>query len=497
MTGKKPTQAQFWATFSSFRHKAESIAQSDIANLSNTLNSKAEKSQFDAHMTDPNAHAESIGGKLDKASYPGNAEDLDRRIAAVEMPDRVLKYGTITMTGLNLSIAANAFAWVLYRNQFLNPPAFSSPISAATAGKYRNNIVVGNQVGTYEIVQGNEASTGGAAAEPPVPPGTIKVGYFLVFGSTIADSGNSDDSDPFAGEIRFPAYPNTRNDGQLPTNKILSTDANGFLKLYTIATSPPPYMEVLIPESTLPSTTTNFTIKGAFFTPSMTVSIVGQTINYLTFLSDNLIKVNVTTGAVEGNFAVTLNNGLSSTYPSALLIVLGDVYIPKTSEWISLTGTPNVETDGEFHLSTYASPCSAVWNKTIDGTKKIGIEFSPARTPFNTAFSHDYSEQYFEFTDLVNGNVYKIGTRLESGDYWSMTFYKNGVAIGLSIAITNNVGGNPQPLYKVMMYSGNIYFFSDNVLKYTVNGEMGNAMTMKVRVQYYDYVKIKYIEYAS
>ncbi|MBS7234165.1 hypothetical protein KHA90_24490, partial [Flavobacterium psychroterrae] len=172
MTGKKPTQAQFWATFSSFRHKAEAIAQSDIANLSQTLNAKAEKSQFDAHLTDPNAHAESIGGKLDKAGYPGNAEDLDRRIAAVEMPDRVLKYGTITMTGLNLSIAANAFAWVLYRNQFLNPPAFSSAITAATAGKYRNNIVVGNQVGTYEIIQGDEASTGGAAAEPPVPPGT-------------------------------------------------------------------------------------------------------------------------------------------------------------------------------------------------------------------------------------------------------------------------------------------------------------------------------------
>lgn len=56
MTGKKPTQAQFWATFGSFRLKGDSIPQSDITNLSNTLNAKAEKSQFDAHKVDPNAH---------------------------------------------------------------------------------------------------------------------------------------------------------------------------------------------------------------------------------------------------------------------------------------------------------------------------------------------------------------------------------------------------------------------------------------------------------
>ncbi len=56
MTGKKPTQAQFWASWGSFWIKGETIPQSAISNLSSTLNAKAEKSQFDAHKTANDAH---------------------------------------------------------------------------------------------------------------------------------------------------------------------------------------------------------------------------------------------------------------------------------------------------------------------------------------------------------------------------------------------------------------------------------------------------------
>ncbi|UWY28791.1 hypothetical protein N4T20_02450 [Flavobacterium sp. TR2] len=59
-TGKKPTQAQFWATLTSFWHKDEMIPQSSINGLTSVLNAKAEKSQFEVHKTDPNAHANLI-----------------------------------------------------------------------------------------------------------------------------------------------------------------------------------------------------------------------------------------------------------------------------------------------------------------------------------------------------------------------------------------------------------------------------------------------------
>lgn len=65
-TGKKPTQSQFWASWLSFWHKEESIPQSSISNLTTVLNAKAEKSQFDAHQIDVNAHTELFATKEDK-----------------------------------------------------------------------------------------------------------------------------------------------------------------------------------------------------------------------------------------------------------------------------------------------------------------------------------------------------------------------------------------------------------------------------------------------
>jgi hypothetical protein len=65
-TGLKPTQAQFWAWMDSYWHKDEIIPQSNISNLESTLNAKAEKSQFDAHVNDSNAHANLVVGKENK-----------------------------------------------------------------------------------------------------------------------------------------------------------------------------------------------------------------------------------------------------------------------------------------------------------------------------------------------------------------------------------------------------------------------------------------------
>ena len=58
MTSKKPTQAQFWATWTSFWHKDETIPQNSISGLINVLNAKTENDQFNAHKTDVNAHSD-------------------------------------------------------------------------------------------------------------------------------------------------------------------------------------------------------------------------------------------------------------------------------------------------------------------------------------------------------------------------------------------------------------------------------------------------------
>ena len=77
LTGLKPTQAQFWNVFDSFWHKDEKIAQSNVDNLTNSLDAKAEKQAFETHLTDAQAHNTLFEAKVDKIAGKGlSTEDL-------------------------------------------------------------------------------------------------------------------------------------------------------------------------------------------------------------------------------------------------------------------------------------------------------------------------------------------------------------------------------------------------------------------------------------
>jgi hypothetical protein len=67
-TGLKPSQAQFWDTWDSFRHKYEKIPVKDIDELDTILNTKADKSQLQDHKTDIDAHVGLFNKKEDKAN---------------------------------------------------------------------------------------------------------------------------------------------------------------------------------------------------------------------------------------------------------------------------------------------------------------------------------------------------------------------------------------------------------------------------------------------
>ena len=78
-TGLKPTQAQFWASWSSFWHKDEAIPQSSVSGLTNVLNAKVENDQFNAHKVANDAHAALFQTKEDKTQKgaPGGYAPLD------------------------------------------------------------------------------------------------------------------------------------------------------------------------------------------------------------------------------------------------------------------------------------------------------------------------------------------------------------------------------------------------------------------------------------
>lgn len=270
---------------------------------------------------------------------------------------------------------------------------------------------------------------------------------------------------------------------------------------------PQVFLSELIPDSYLPNTTGNFRLIGAYFTETMVenenlnstngILIEGQTINYATFVSDNEILVNVTTGSAEGKFDVTLNNGSGAkVFNDFVLIVLGDVYKPTSLDWENIIQTPNILTEGEMILVNPSVTSSATWTKAIDTSKHFRIQFSIKESPLvlKSSVAQTFIT-YFSMTDDVTGDNYQIRVWLEANfDRSKFYIYKNNVAIG---AHRYTVSGN-----FIFEYDGaNIYLNTNLSDEYQMNlienVVLSNTWKCRFYVKHYDIKNIKYIELAS
>ncbi len=303
-----------------------------------------------------------------------------------------------------------------------------------------------------------------------------------------------------SGELRLQAYPNTRNDGQLPTNKVLSTDANGNLKLYTIATAPAPYLEDLIPDSNLPSTTGNFTLRGSFFTPDMTIVVEGQTLNYWTFVSDNEVIINLTTGATEGTFDITLNNGLEAIFADVLLIVLGTVFTPVDANWIN-----------KITVDTTESGAVKLLNKDVIGTASLDTTFWTFTPNVGKRFTWKWNESPLENSPYLGGAtdygisfyrldgtlIYRIGTyaiqkvgnlfRLEIKDFITPTTNNNFEA-------TSYATGMARTYTLERLANGIITLKRDGAVVWTPTFQETLELKVLVKVAEVDVINIKSID---
>lgn len=413
-TRSKPTQEQFWASWSSFWHKDEQIPQASISNLTTTLDTKTDQSQFHAHITDDNAHLAAFEKKLDKGDYNGTAQHLKNDIDSVEQ-NLLENYYDI------------------------------SKVNEGFAAKLDKGSYQGTAQDLFNAIPNLSASN-----------------------------------------LKLEGYSNIRNDGRLPTNKVLSTDEAGNLKLCMITTFPAPYMEVLIPDSTLPNITTNFTIKGAFFTPNMTVSIVGQTINYVTFINDNLIKVNVTTGTMEGLFDITLNNGISVTFKNALSIVLGTSYYPVTSDWEILSAPVKID-NNEVSTITFNSEGVAKLLYELKKTDNFSLRFRIRPTPTGNSSQYKYCmylydavtlEEKYSFNISHGGSQFQIITPSYSNFY-----------LGEDKAFWSN------HIFELRYIGGLMYMYINGTLfKTFASSTLTNNLYLTLRVGQIDFFEIKYIK---
>lgn len=295
-------------------------------------------------------------------------------------------------------------------------------------------------------------------------------------------------------DIKLSNYLSTRNDGQLPSNKVLSTDANGNLKMYSIPTFPAPFLYELTPDSYLPNSTGEIVLKGSFFTPDMTVSITGQTINYKTFISDNEVRINVTTGPVEGNFDVILNNGLSATFIRRLLIVLGTIYRPLSTSWSNLVSTPVFGDDGSIAVSTNNIIQGGDW-RIIPANQNFRILITCGLSPYNNIFD----------ALPFKGNLQLISTS-DNSIKWNSIFRRWGAFSGVCASYYN---GTPSEV------SGNSYadqvgrtmtlerrngiwkHYENDVFIKTFNAIVNEELLIRFKIKDQQLLNIRYIELAS
>jgi hypothetical protein len=304
------------------------------------------------------------------------------------------------------------------------------------------------------------------------------------------------------GEVRLLAYPNTRNDGANPTNKVLSTDASGNLKFYTMAVMPAPYLEILIPDSTLPAINTNVILKGSFFTPTMTVSFgSGATVNSTTFISDNRVNLNITTSATEGNYSITLNNGVQAVFPNALLVVLGTVYEPIAGEWEAPTGSLDVSEGKNARIVTFGTFGSNRWNKILDYSRNFSVRFRVKRSPLGYVESNGATTHHIAIVNASdNSTLFSIWVNNNNAGTINLFLLKPD----LSYTYVNQTTGSASTVLdnlsnKMLEYryiSGVMKIYIDNALALTLPNVFTGNMKFKVNLSSFDVIEIKYIELA-
>ncbi|MGG5486250.1 hypothetical protein [Gaetbulibacter sp. PBL-D1] len=274
-----------------------------------------------------------------------------------------------------------------------------------------------------------------------------------------------------------------------------------------------PQLNRLEPISLLPSQTQNLKIYVSNIDENTTVTIESQTVNSVALDFDNndvpYLNCSVTTGATEDDFDVTLNNGTEAVYVDALTVNLGEVFIPSESDWSELSNSPYIEDDGEFKITTYLSSATGVWNKEFDYTKDYIVRFKVAISPLGTPINSDqYQDPHIELVTTGGSpqfrmNFYVRDTSYQANIYqWNINDGWSGPNSGQGIVYTPPVG--PSQLNKFINYtekqfefriiSQNIKIYMDNVLQCDLNDTVSQNLQLKINVNRFDVVSIKYIE---
>ena len=201
-------------------------------------------------------------------------------------------------------------------------------------------------------------------------------------------------------------------------------------------------------------------------------------------------------------FDVTLNNGLSATFPNALAIVLGTVYTPLTSEW-SLTEPIEVNND-KVMVKIANSKGSAIWNKNFNASIDFEVSLQLKATPLGSIYENPVVH-FIELLDVSdNSSKFRWGLYFVSPyqAYWWGPNNIGGEDTYLWGTGSNSFDPNPyfinnSDILKIRCIEGIIYVYFNGVLMRTLAGLLNNDVYLKSSTRCVDIYNIKYIELAT
>jgi len=211
--------------------------------------------------------------------------------------------------------------------------------------------------------------------------------------------------------------------------------------------------------------------------------------------------LNITTSATEGNYSITLNNGVQAVFSNALLIVLGTVYEPIAGEWEAPTGSLDVSEGKNAKIVTFGTFGSNRWNKILDYSRNFSVRFRIKRSPLgyvesNGATSHhvgivNASDNSMLFSFWVNNNnAGTINLFLVKPD---LTYTYINQTTGPAATVLDVLSDK---MLEYRYIGGVMKVYINNALVLTLPNVFTGNMKLKVNISSFDVTEIKYIELA-
>jgi len=296
--------------------------------------------------------------------------------------------------------------------------------------------------------------------------------------------------DEMGGELTFGAFPITRSDGELLTNKIFSVNANGDIGLYNITIFSSPFVDVENIPNFSPNVQYNWNMVGDFFTYDTVVTMTGGTISYTEFVNSKLMIVHFTSSATVGYYNLTLNNGITKIFTNYIHITTGTIYPANINSWANVTNA-TIDESGNVLESTSTLSAHAELIQQQDYLKDFEVTFSLALSPYYPVFMGLNHQSSIGLYDSVTAE--QIIRMMFDGGATPISPYVYGRATA-SYGQQSTPGVGYSTIWRFRWLTGVLTIYRDNTLQLTTTEVITANTKLVLNLKGVDVDQVSYIE---